>query len=118
MKELEREVRELRGANVMLKLAGAHLTQAELDRRLKSYRHSWTSIALAPGTSRSAKPCRSPRLRTGSRRRASAILRCARPGASRSQSPHEHACRHPNTDVRMCATTVPNGRETEIASVK
>ena len=35
IKELEREVRELRRANEILKLAGAFFAQAELDRRLK-----------------------------------------------------------------------------------
>ncbi len=36
MKELEREVNELRKANEILKLASAFFAQAELDRRLKS----------------------------------------------------------------------------------
>lgn len=36
MKELERENRELRQANEILKLASAFFAQAELDRRLKS----------------------------------------------------------------------------------
>lgn len=36
IKELEREVRELRKANEILKLASAFFAQAELDRRLKS----------------------------------------------------------------------------------
>ena len=36
VKELEREVRELRKANDILKLASAFFAQAELDRRLKS----------------------------------------------------------------------------------
>ncbi len=35
MKELEREVKELRRANEILKLASAFFAQAELDRRLK-----------------------------------------------------------------------------------
>jgi len=35
IKELEREVRELRKANEILKLASAFFAQAELDRRLK-----------------------------------------------------------------------------------
>ncbi len=35
IKELEREVRELRNANEILKLARAFFAQAELDRRLK-----------------------------------------------------------------------------------
>jgi len=36
LKALEREVRELRKANEILKLASAFFAQAELDRRLKS----------------------------------------------------------------------------------
>jgi len=36
LKELEREVKELRRANEILKLANAFFAQAELDRRLKS----------------------------------------------------------------------------------
>jgi transposase-like protein len=36
IKELEREVRELRRANEILKLASAFFAPAELDRRLKS----------------------------------------------------------------------------------
>ena len=36
IKDLEREVRELRKANEILKLASAFFTQGELDRRTKS----------------------------------------------------------------------------------
>jgi transposase-like protein len=36
IKELEREVKELRRANEILKLASAFFAQAELDHRLKS----------------------------------------------------------------------------------
>ena len=36
VKELEREVKELRRSNEILKLASAFFAQAELDRRLKS----------------------------------------------------------------------------------
>jgi transposase-like protein len=36
IKDLEREVKELRKANEILKLASAFFAQAELDRRLKS----------------------------------------------------------------------------------
>lgn len=36
VKALEREVKELRRANEILKLAGAFFAQAELDRKLKS----------------------------------------------------------------------------------
>jgi transposase len=35
MKELEREVRELKRANEILKKASAYFAQAELDRRAK-----------------------------------------------------------------------------------
>jgi transposase len=35
IKELEREVRELRKTNEILKLASAYFAQAELDRQLK-----------------------------------------------------------------------------------
>ena len=38
MKELEREVKELRRANEILKLASAFFARAELDRRLKHRR--------------------------------------------------------------------------------
>src|SRR4029078_2403307 len=43
VKDLEREVKELRRANEILKLASAFFAQAELDRRLKSSRTSSTS---------------------------------------------------------------------------
>lgn len=36
VKDLEREVRELRKANEILKLASAFFARAELDRRIKS----------------------------------------------------------------------------------
>ena len=36
VRELEREVKELRRANEILKLASAFFAQAELDRKLKS----------------------------------------------------------------------------------
>ena len=36
VKDLEREVKDLRKANEILKLASAFFAQAELDRRLKS----------------------------------------------------------------------------------
>ncbi len=44
LKELESEVKELRKANEILKLASAFFAQAELDRRLKSLSVSSTSI--------------------------------------------------------------------------
>ena len=45
IRDLEREVRELRKANEILKLASAFLAQAELDRRIKSQRPSSISVA-------------------------------------------------------------------------
>jgi len=65
IKALEREVKELRRANEILKLASAFLAQAELDRRLKSRGTSWTSIVTSTGSSRSARFCRLPRQGTG-----------------------------------------------------
>ena len=53
IKDLEREVKELRRANEILKLASAFFAQAELDRRLKS-------TAAPMGSSRSARCCRLP----------------------------------------------------------
>ena len=76
IKELEREVRELRKTNEILKLASAYFAQAEFDRQLKKGTPSATSFALVVGSSRSAAHCRSPRRRTGATRRASATLRC------------------------------------------
>ncbi len=61
VKDLEREIKELRRANEILKLASAFFAQAELDRRLKSWRTSSTSIAIPSGSSRSARSCRLPR---------------------------------------------------------
>lgn len=49
LKELERENKELRKANEILKLARAFFAQAELDRRLKS-----RALDAAPGTTRRA----------------------------------------------------------------
>ena len=45
VKDLEREVKDLRRANEILKLASAFFAQAELDRRLKSSEISLTGIA-------------------------------------------------------------------------
>jgi transposase-like protein len=61
MKEPEREVKELRRANEILKLASAFFAQAELDRRLKSCGISSTSTEPRSGSSRSARSCRLPR---------------------------------------------------------
>lgn len=64
LKELERENRELRKANEILKLASAFFAQAELDRRLKRWPHRVT----------------------GDMQRASAILSCAAPEPSETSS--------------------------------
>src|SRR3546814_18944952 len=61
VKALEREVKELRRANEILKLASAFFAQAELDRRLKSGGASLSHIAAPSGSSRFARPCRPPR---------------------------------------------------------
>ena len=69
VKELERENKELRRANEILKVASAFFAQAELDRRFKSRGSSSTSTAIRSGSSRSARFCRSPRLDIDATRR-------------------------------------------------
>ena len=69
IKELEREVRELRKTNEILKLAAAYFAQAELDRHHERRAPSSTRIALVAGSSRSAQRCRSPRRRNAVRAR-------------------------------------------------
>lgn len=61
LKELERENRELRTANEILKKASAYFAQAELDRPFRKLSPSSKSIARSSGSSRSAVFCRSPR---------------------------------------------------------
>ncbi len=51
MKALEREVKELRRANEILKLASAFFAQAELDRRLKSQKLTSTATGIRTGSS-------------------------------------------------------------------
>lgn len=71
IKALEREVRELRQANEILRKASAYFAVAELDRRSKPRRPaapaprspSLMSTAPSTGSSRSASCCRSPRRR-------------------------------------------------------
>src|SRR4051794_16079500 len=53
--ELERENRELRRVNEILKTASAFFAQAELDRRLKRSSSSSTSTRAVSGSSRSAR---------------------------------------------------------------
>src|SRR3954469_6284900 len=67
MKDLERENRELKRANEILRKASAYFAQAELDRRPKGWATSSRSTATSRGSSRSARCCRSPRRRTTSK---------------------------------------------------
>ena len=62
LKELEREVRELKRANEILRKAFAYVAQAELDRRRTSPRGSSSSPTIAPwsGSSRCVRSCPSP----------------------------------------------------------
>ena len=63
IKALERENRELRQANEILRKASAYFAQAELDHRFKPSSTLSTSTAPSTGSSRSAASCRSPRRR-------------------------------------------------------
>ena len=58
IKALERENRELRKANEILRLASAYFAQAELDRRPKCWWVLLMSIVLPMASSRSAGSCR------------------------------------------------------------
>lgn len=60
VKALERENRELRQANEILRNASAYFAQAELDRPLKRRSPSSTITGRSSGSSRSAGCCRSP----------------------------------------------------------
>ena len=61
LKALERENRELRQANEILRKASAYFAQAELDRRFKPSSPSSTIIVRPTGSSRAAGFCRSSR---------------------------------------------------------
>src|SRR5699024_11139267 len=61
IKALEREDRELKRANEILRKASAYLAQAEPDRRQKRRWRSSTTIARSTVSSRSARFCRLPR---------------------------------------------------------
>ena len=75
IKALEREVKESRRANEILKRASAFLTLP--DRPLAQVlKDLWTSIATPTGSSRSAKHCRLPRLATVAMLRANVRPRC------------------------------------------
>ena len=60
LKALERENRELRQANEILRKASAYFAMAELDRRYKPLSRSSTITERSMGSSRSAGCCRSP----------------------------------------------------------
>src|SRR5271156_1271663 len=60
LKALERENRELRQDNEILRKARAYFPQAGLDRRFRPCLPSSTITARRPGLSRSARCCRSP----------------------------------------------------------
>jgi transposase len=60
LKALERENRELRQTNEILRKASAYFATAELDRRYKPRSRSSTIIVGRMGSSRSARFCRSP----------------------------------------------------------
>src|SRR5882672_12238069 len=55
LKALERENRELRQANEILRKASAYFAQAELDRRYKSLSRALTTTERSMGSSRSAR---------------------------------------------------------------
>lgn len=65
LKALERENRELRQANEILRKASAYFAMAELDRRFKPSSRSSTITATRMGSSRSARCCRWPRRPAG-----------------------------------------------------
>src|SRR5690606_1986922 len=88
MKALERENRELRQANEILRKASACFAMPELDRRSKGWWVSSTRTGLRTGSSRSARFCRSPRpatmniwqsgpIRPGCRNGRAGMRRCA-----------------------------------------
>ena len=60
MRALERENRELRQANEILRKASAYFAMAEFDRRSKRWSSSSMTIAVRMGSNRSARCCRSP----------------------------------------------------------
>jgi len=74
LKVLERENRELRRANEILRKASAYFAQAELDRRQKVWSHSLMSTGRSTGSGRCAQYCRSPHRPTTNRRHDKQIL--------------------------------------------
>jgi transposase len=115
VKELEREVKELRRANEILKLASAFFAKAELDRRLKSGGSSSTNTAAPTGSSRSARFCRSPRRDTDATQPFGATPNSAVPGSKgtkcwcpRSSASGRPICR--STEPTRCAGGLKKGR--------
>ncbi len=81
MKDLEKENRELRRANEIIRKASAYFAQAELDRRPSCWWSSSTTTETSTGSSRSAVFCRSPRRLTTNRKPDRPIqLGCLRDG--------------------------------------
>lgn len=60
IKNLEREVKELRRASDILRTASAFFGQAELVRKVKTRKPTSTCTEMPMGSRRSAKCCRSP----------------------------------------------------------
>ena len=104
IRDLEREVRELRKTNEILKLASAYFAQAELDRHNKKCTPSLTSTALDSGSSRSAARCRSPRRLIGATRHVGATRHCCphEPSVMRACCRRCSAC-----TTRTCGSMVP-----------
>ena len=73
MKELEREVRELRRANEILRKASAFFAQAELDRRPREWWPSSTRSGRRTGSSPWVQCCRLPRPRISGTKRGKRI---------------------------------------------
>jgi transposase len=86
IKTLERENRELRQANEILRKASAYFAQAELDRPLKRRSPPLKISVLSTASSRSAESCRSRRRHITSAWRAAPRLWKGRRGISVTQS--------------------------------
>jgi len=80
LRALERENRELRQANEILRKASAYFAQAELDRRSKRCSPSSTITAVCMASSRSARFCRSRHPPTTRMRPSGSTRQDARPG--------------------------------------
>ena len=79
IKALEREVKELRQANEILRLASAFFAEAEFDGFKKKWVRSSTGTGSGSGSSRSASYCGSPRPPIGAMLPGNAIRRDAAP---------------------------------------